>query len=249
GMLFAHTGFGKTVVGCALIARRKARTLIIVSTVNIANQWRDAALRFLKIKDVPYKELTKTGRCVKKKQIEIISGTRNHPSKLVDIINIRKLIHLSAIERTKLFQDYEQIIVDECHHISAVTFEKTLVEANTRYVLELTATPERKDGLENIMYYRCGNIIYQAQYSEKEYLISRYIYPRYNSFLEAKSKLERDTYAQKIRLIAENNDRNDQIVKDALQALSEGRHILLLSERIKHLNELYAKLKQKNSKV
>lgn len=249
GMLCAHTGFGKTVVGCALIARRKARTLIIVSTFNIANQWRDAALRFLKIKDVPYKELTKTGRCVKKKQIEIISGTRNHPSKLVDIINIRKLIHLSAIERTKLFQDYEQIIVDECHHISAVTFEKTLVEANTRYVLGLTATPERKDGLENFMYYRCGNIIYQAQDSEKEYLISRYIYPRYNSSLEAKSKLERDTYAQKIRLIAENNDRNDQIVKDALQALSEGRHILLLSERIKHLNELYAKLKQKNSKV
>ena len=145
GMLCAHTGFGKTVVGCALIARRKARTLIIVSTVNIANQWRDAALRFLKIKDVPYKELTKTGRSVKKKQIEIISGTRNHPSKLVDIINIRKLIHLSATERTKLFQDYEQIIVDECHHISAVTFEKTLIEANTRYVLGLTATPERKD--------------------------------------------------------------------------------------------------------
>src|SRR5699024_5948171 len=113
GMLCAHTGFGKTVVGCALIARRKARTLIIVSTVNIANQWRDAALRFLKIKDVPYKELTKTGRCVKKKQIEIISGTRNHPSKLADIINIRKLIRLSAIERTKLFQDYEPIIVDE----------------------------------------------------------------------------------------------------------------------------------------
>ena len=52
GMLCAHTGFGKTVVGCALIARRKARTLIIVSTVNIANQWRDAALRFLKIKDM-----------------------------------------------------------------------------------------------------------------------------------------------------------------------------------------------------
>ncbi len=73
GMLCAHTGFGKTVVGCALIARRKARTLIIVSTVNIANQWRDAALRFLKIKDVPYKELTKTGRSVKKKQIEMLN--------------------------------------------------------------------------------------------------------------------------------------------------------------------------------
>ena len=72
-MLCAHTGFGKTVVGCALIARRKARTLIIVSTVNIANQWRDAALRFLKIKDVPYKELTKTGRSVKKKQIEMLN--------------------------------------------------------------------------------------------------------------------------------------------------------------------------------
>ncbi len=242
GMVCAHTGFGKTVVGCALIAEREAKTLVIVPTTNIAQQWQQAGLSFLDIQDKPYTEMTKKGRKVRKKKVEIISGSRNHPSRLVDIINIRKLIQMSAKERWTLYQDYEQIIVDECHHISATTFEKVLVEANVSYIVGLTATPERKDGLEKFMYYRCGNIYYQGEENEADYLIPRYIYPRYNGALEIQNDLENNSYTKKIKKLVESNDRNKQIVSDVKQALKEERHILLLSERIEHLKILKKQL-------
>lgn len=240
GMISAHTGFGKTVVGCALIAERKARTLIIVPTMNIAKQWQRASLLFLKIFSESAHEITKKGHLVKKKKVEIISGTRNHPSKLVDIVNIRKLIRLSSAERKRLYQDYQQIIIDECHHISAKTFEETLIEANTQYIVGLTATPERKDGLEDFMYYRCGPILYRSQKDESSYLISRYIYPRYSNAFENRRALSGATYTQKIKELANNDARNTQIVSDVKSALAEGRHVLLLSERISHLKKLYS---------
>ena len=242
GVICAHTGFGKTVVGYALIAQRKVRTLIVVPTTNIAQQWQKAGLKFLKIENDPFLEHTPTGREVRKKKIEIISGTRNHPSKLIDVINIRKLIQMSASERKNVYQDYGQIIIDECHHIPAATFEKTLIEANVRYILGLTATPERKDGLEKFISYRCGSIVYQSA-KEDTHLIQRYLYPRYSNAFEEQKVFNGNSYSQKLNALAEDDDRNEQIIKDVSRALAENRHILLLSERIKHLERLYQLLR------
>lgn len=237
GMICAHTGFGKTVVGCALIAERSARTLIIVPTTNIAKQWQEAGMNFLVINDSPFAERTKHGRLVRKRKVEVITGARNHPSKLVDVVNIRKLTRMNPAERTALFQDYEQVIVDECHHISATTFEKVLVEANVHYIVGLTATPERNDGLEQFMHYRCGPIYYQGS-EEEDYLIHRYLYPRYTNFGEEETADEAENYPQRINHLAENAERNQLIANDVKHVLAEKRHVLLLSERVKHLKEL-----------
>ncbi|WP_267202258.1 TOTE conflict system archaeo-eukaryotic primase domain-containing protein [Limosilactobacillus kribbianus] len=237
GMISAHTGFGKTVVGCALVARRHARTLIVVPTASIAKQWQQSAQQFLTIKDEPFEERTKTGRKVRKKKVELISGTRNRPSYLVDVVNIRKLTRMRETERGRFYQNYSQIIVDECHHISATTFEQVLVQANVRYIVGLTATPERNDGLEKFMHYRCGAIRYQSR-AEDNYLIQRYLYVRYTGFGENAKSIQRGNYAQLLNELSENRERNNLIVNDLRQALQEGRHILLLSERIKHLRIL-----------
>ena len=237
GMISAHTGFGKTVVGCALIARRHARTLIIVPTASIAKQWQQSAMQFLTIEDEPFEERTKTGRKVRKKKVELISGTRNHPSYLVDVVNIRKLTRMQETDRAVFYQNYGQIIVDECHHISATTFERVLVQANVRYIVGLTATPERNDGLENFMHYRCGEIYYQSK-NEDNYLIQRYLYVRYTGFGESARSINNGRYAQLLSELSESHERNNLIVSDLRQALQEGRHILLLSERIKHLQIL-----------
>lgn len=237
GMICAHTGFGKTVVGCALAACRKARTLIIVPTTSIAKQWQKAAFNFLKIKDKPFIEYTEKGHVVRKKKVEIISGSRNRPSRLVDIVNIRKLTRMSPTERRDFYKHYGQIIVDECHHISAVTFESTLVQANVPYIVGLTATPERKDGLEQFMHYRCGPIYYQGN-EEANYLIRRYIYPRYTSFAEERTLQIKDNYSQRINHLVINKDRNQLIVDDVQRVVSENRHILLLSGRVNHLKIL-----------
>lgn len=240
GMICAHTGFVKTVVGCALIAKRQARTLVIVPTENIAKQWQQTCLKFLNIQETPFEERTGTGRLIRKKKVELISGKRNRPSHLVDIVNYRKLARMSAEDRRAFYQNYGQIIIDECHHISAVTFEKVLVQANVKFIVGLTATPERKDSLEKFMHYRCGQICFSG--SSEEQLIPRYLYVRYTGM---NSFSDNTNYAQKINNLVSDDSRNNQIVDDLMQAISEKRHILLLSDRIKHLTILNDLLKKK----
>lgn len=249
GIICAHTGFGKTVVGCYLIAKRHARTLVIVPTTNIAKQWQHSADKFLEIKNHPFVEKTPTGRIVKKQKTEMITGARDHPSHLVDIINIRKIARMNQQGRSELFQHYSQVIVDECHHISAITFEKVLKDANTKYIVGLTATPERSDGLQQFVYYRCGDIVYRGGQKENV-LIHRYLYPRYSGFGEVVSSHQNLNYAAKITQLVNDEDRNNEIVNDVIGCFQEGRHMLLLSDRIKHLQTLKRligdRLKQKN---
>lgn len=243
GIICAHTGFGKTIVGCNLIAKRHLPTLIIVPTVNIARQWQQTALKFLSIDGEPFLEKTATGKKVKKQRVEIINGTRNHPSRLVDIVNIRKLGRMSSQERARFYQSYGQIIIDECHHISAVTFEKVLDEANVKYIVGLTATLERSDGLQRFVSYRCGQVKYQSS-EEADVLIHRYLYTRYTSIGETEGFEPSLTYAKKVTLLENSGERNREIVGDAVNCLKQGRHILLLSTRVKHLQILAKMLRQ-----
>lgn len=246
-MICGHTGFGKTVVGLALISLRCARTVIIVSTTSLAKQWQKQAFKFLKIFDKPFIEFTSKHHLIKKQKVEIISGSRNHPSHLIDIITIQKLTRMSAAERKKFFSSYNQVIVDECHHIAATTFEKVLASANCKYLLGLTATPERKDGLEKIMHMRLGPIVYQSSDEvTKNVLLHRYLYPRYCGITDGNT--ENKTYNEKIQDLATNSERNEKIVKDVMNCLNEGRHILLLSERIEHLKILNQLLRQRVKK-
>ncbi len=237
-MICGHTGFGKTVVGLAMIAKRKVRTVVIVPTTNLAKQWQKQGLKFLRIKTSPFEEITPTGRKVKKQNIEIITGNRNHPSHLVDIITIQKLVKMSVEKREAFFKHYGQVIVDECHHIAAATFEQVLASANCKYLIGLTATPQRKDGLEEIMHLRLGQIVYKDEGREQEnVLIHRYLYPRYCGIKEISNR-SRKTYAEKINDLVEDHDRNSLIIEDIQRCLNDGRHILLLSERVKHLKLL-----------
>lgn len=242
-MLCGHTGFGKTVVGLALVAQRCIRTVIIVPTTSIGKQWQQQALKFLNIDESPYKELTPKGRLVKKQKIEIISGSRDHPSRLVDIITIQKLSRMSEAEQKDFFGYYNQVIVDECHHIAATTFEKVLANANCKYIVGLTATPERKDGLQMIMHLRLGKIVYQDKDRvEDNILLHRYLYPRYIGV--GKIDYSSNTYNQKIQNLVTDYDRNQLIVTDLTKCFKEKRHILLLSERVSHLKILKNMLKQ-----
>lgn len=249
GTICAHTGFGKTVVGCGIISKRQERTLIIVPTTSIAKQWKRSVKQFLKINDDPYEELTPKGRIVKKEKVEIISGSRNHPSNLIDIVSIQKLSRMTIDERKNFFIHYGQVIVDECHHIAANTFESILSVSSVKYIVGLTATPERKDGLENFVFYRCGEICYQSSDEElMPSIIQRYLYPRYSGVGELTYQRNSYSYAEKINNLSLNDERNQMIVQDVIACLKEGRHILLLSERVNHLKILQKLLLDKINK-
>ncbi len=136
GILCAPTAFGKTVVGACLIAKRSVNALILVHRRQLMDQWRERLAAFLAL---PIGHIGQYG------------GGKAKRTGLIDVAVIQSLQRKGTVE--DFVADYGHVIVDECHHVSAVTFERIL-----RKVLGLTATPTRKDGHQPIIYMQCGPI-------------------------------------------------------------------------------------------
>jgi superfamily II DNA or RNA helicase len=129
GILSATTAFGKTVVAAWLIAARKVNTLVLVHRRQLLDQWRERLATFL---NLPLKSIGQIG------------GGRRRPSGLVDVAVIQSLNRKQVVD--DVVANYGHVIVDECHHISAMSFEQVLRQVKARYITGLTATPQRKDG-------------------------------------------------------------------------------------------------------
>ncbi|GAE92410.1 hypothetical protein JCM21714_1407 [Gracilibacillus boraciitolerans JCM 21714] len=219
GVLAAATGFGKTVIAAALISRNETNTLVIVHRTQLVEQWKERLSTFLNI------QIEEIGQ---------IGGGKNKPSFNIDIATIQSLNH-NGIIKPELYH-YGQIIVYECHHISAVSFEKVLRAVRAMKVYGLTATPVSKDGLHPIIFMQCGPIRYKTNNKQqannrsfKQTLIKR------ETSLKTKETDIQTIYS----LLSANKERNDMIFNDVLKALEEKRSPIVLTERIDHVNELY----------
>jgi superfamily II DNA or RNA helicase len=219
GVLAADTGFGKTVTAAALISRNETNTLIIVHRTQLVEQWKERLSTFL---NIPLKEIGQIG------------GGKNKPSYNIDISTIQSLNHNGLIKPE--LHHYGQIIVDECHHISAVSFEKVLKAVQAKKVYGLTATPVRKDGLHPIIFMQCGPIRYKTNKKQQAN-----IRPFKQTLVKRETSMKTDeTDIQAIySLLSTNKERNDMIFNDVLQALDEKRSPILLTERLDHVDELY----------
>ncbi|WP_026673357.1 TOTE conflict system archaeo-eukaryotic primase domain-containing protein [Alkalihalobacterium bogoriense] len=223
GVLAADTGFGKTVASAALISRNKVNTLIIVHRTQLVEQWKERLSTFLNIQG---------------NEIGQIGGGKNKPTFNIDICTIQSLNRNGLIKPE--LHHYGQIIVDECHHISAVSFEKVLKAVRAKKVYGLTATPVRKDGLHPIIFMQCGPIRYKTNNKQqannlpfKQTLIKRETLVKTN-----------ETEIQAIySLLSTNKERNEMIFNDVLQALEERRSPIVLTERLDHITELYTLFK------
>jgi len=139
GILCAPTAFGKTAVAAWLIAKRKVNALVMVHRQQLLDQWHERLAMFLNL------PATAIGQ---------IGGGKLDRTGRVDIAVIQSL---RCKEEVKDFVvEYGQVIVDECHHISAFTFEKVMRQVKAKCVVGLTATPTRKDGHHPIIYMQCG---------------------------------------------------------------------------------------------
>jgi superfamily II DNA or RNA helicase len=136
-------------------------------------------------------------------------------------------------------KEYGHIIVDECHHISAFTFERVMKETQAKYVLGLTATPTRKDGLHPIMTMQCGPIRYKvkAKSQAKVHHFDHILIPRHTVF---QSKME--TIQELFSQLQEDEKRNEMIFNDILRSLDEGRSPIVLTERQRHIDLLTERL-------
>jgi hypothetical protein len=141
GVLSAPTAFGKTVVAAWLIAQRKVNTLVLVHRRQLMDQWRERLALFF---DTPIEDLGQIG------------GGKTKVTGRIDVGLIQSLIRKGEVK--DLVAEYGQVIVDECHHIPAFTFEQVLKQVKARYVVGLTATPIRKDGHHPIIMMQCGPI-------------------------------------------------------------------------------------------
>ncbi|MDR2977498.1 MAG: DEAD/DEAH box helicase family protein [Streptococcaceae bacterium] len=240
GILCARTGFGKTVVAAQAIAQRKRSTLILVQNHNLEKQWQKRLSEFLDIQTEPAPEYTPTGRIRKKTKIGLISRNQaKQATEIIDVAMMQKLARLSSDDLKELFSHYGFIIIDECHHIAALTFEKVIRLASSKYLLGLSATPEREDGLTPIIFMRCGPIVFESQkLSQENPLLKSYMYPRYTSIGELDRTFEDLSYPEQLNFLSKSKIRNQQIIEDINQNYQEGRTSLVLSERLEHLDLL-----------
>jgi superfamily II DNA or RNA helicase len=217
GVLFAPTAFGKTVTASAIIARRRVSTLILVHRTELLRQWQERLRTFL---DIP------------KGGLGTLVGGKEKLSGQIDIAVMQSLSRRQDL--ANLLDRYGQIIVDECHHLSAFSFETIMKQAKSRYVLGLTATPVRRDGHHPIIFMQCGPIRHSATRPETA-PTQLEIWP--NS-MKAPA-IPPDAKIQDVfRALAIHDPRNQRIAQDILTAYKDGRKILVLSERTDHLNVL-----------
>lgn len=225
GILCAPTAFGKTVSAAALIAARGIDTLVLVHRTELLRQWQERLQAFLGVGN------------------GVVGTLGGGKAKLTGIIDIAVMQSLSRKgEISDQVKNYGQIIVDECHHLSAVSFEALLRSATARYVLGLTATPVRRDGQQPIIFMQCGPIRHSAaRPASAPHDLS--VVPR----LLSKPIVVPDGFGIQdvFRHLADDSERTAKIVSEIELAYSEGRKILVLTERTEHVDALELELKQR----
>ena len=223
GVLCAPTAFGKTVSAAAIIAERKVNTLILVHRTQLMDQWASRLSTFLGIEE---------------KQIGKLGGGKRKQGGFIDIALMQSLNRKGVVDDR--IAEYGQIIVDECHHLSAFSFEQIMKAAKARYVLGLTATPIRRDGQHPIIFMQCGPIRYRSNEKHQHRPFDHEVIHRNTGFrLPVETEAIHEIYA----FLAQSLERNQQIVIDVKTALEAGRSPLVLTERKDHLFLLAEQLK------
>lgn len=228
GVLAATTAFGKTVVACKLIAERNTNTLILVHRQQLLDQWVARLSAFLDVD---------AGR------VGVIRGGRKRPTGFIDVATVQSLVRKGEV--SDLVADYGHLVVDECHHLSAVSFEAVARAAKAKYVLGLSATVTRKDGHHPIIFMQCGPIRYlvDAKKQAAARPFSHRVVIKRTTFRAERQKRDApDSIQELYGLLACDPARNDMIFNDVLLALEAGRSPVVLTERKDHLKGIAERL-------
>ena len=143
GILCAPTAFGKTVIGCKLIEERKVNTLILVNKLQLLTQWKERIKEFLDVEEVGE-----------------ISGKKKNITNVIDVASIKSIWNNGDV--SDITKNYGMIIIDECHHTAAYTFEQAINTGNSKYIYGISATLERENGHTPIIKMQCGDIRYKV---------------------------------------------------------------------------------------
>jgi superfamily II DNA or RNA helicase len=227
GVLVAPPGIGKTVAGIYLIAKRARNTLILVHRQPLLDQWIAQLALFL---DVDPQSIGRLG------------GGKRAVTGAIDVAMLQSVVRKDAV--ADLVAEYGHVVVDECHHVPAVSFERVLSEVQARYVTGLTATPKRRDGQHPIVEMQLGPARYvvdQRSQAAAQAFQHRLIVRKTEFDLPEAST---DYPIQRVyQLLSADRQRNDAILDDIIGALEEGRSPIVLTERKNHLEFLADRLR------
>lgn len=229
GVLAATTAFGKTVLAAWMIAERGTNTLILVHRQQLMEQWVERLTEFLDFS---------------KKSIGRLGGGRRKLRGEIDVALIQSIVRKDVVDDR--IADYGHVIIDECHHLSAQSFERAVSRAKAKYVLGLSATVQRKDGHHPIIFMQCGPIRHHvnAKDQARERPFQHHVIVRPTGFrcLDEAEEDPRIEYQSLCKNLMGDTPRNKLICADVAAAVEAGRHPMLLTERTEHLDLLREEL-------
>jgi len=222
GVLSATTAFGKTVIAAYMIAERGVNTLVLVHRRQLLDQWVSRLSSFFGLDP---------------KNIGQIGGGKRKPTGIVDVGIIQSLSKKGVVD--DLVGMYGHLVVDECHHISARSFEIVARQCKAKYITGLSATVARKDGHHPIIFMQCGPVRYRVDERKQaaERPFEHKVIVR-KTFIKMPDKLSDDTdpsIHDLYSILISNESRNNMIIEDVIKALKAKRSPILLTERKEHL--------------
>jgi superfamily II DNA or RNA helicase len=226
GIFVAPPGVGKTVVAIRLIAERACNTLVLVHRRPLLDQWLAQISLFLGLDG---------------KDIGQVGGGQHRPTEHIDVAMIQSLVRHGQVD--DIVANYGHVIVDECHHIPAFSFEKVLSETKARYLVGLTATPQRRDGHHPIIEMQLGPVRFSigARSEAARRPFEQHLVVRETAFRARSARPDLSIQELYDELVADKA-RNDLILNDVIRSLEEGRSPILLTERTVHLDYFVERL-------
>lgn len=222
GILKAPTAFGKTILCCKLIEKRKCNVLIITERIELLNQWKKKIKDFLNVS---------AGQ---------IGGGKNNPTNVIDVASLKTLWNKGNYNN--IVNNYGMVIIDECHHLAAYTYENAINRIPAKYVYGLSATPEKENGHTPIIKMQCGNIrsmVNAKEFNKKLNISMKVIVKRYNCNIENREDYKLSDIQESI---IKDNNRNLLIINDIKNEFLLKKNILVLTDRIEHLETLKEEL-------
>ena len=229
GVLAAATAFSKTVVSAKMIAERNVNTLVLVHRRQLLDQWTVKLREFLGLKA---------------EEIGSIGSGKHKPSRFIDVALIQSLCRKGIVD--DIVGEYGHLIVDECHHIPAVSFERVARRCRSKYVLGLSATVTRKDGHHPIIFMQCGPVRFRvgAKQGTQAHPFSHHVFLRHTKFTLGASKDRKISIHEIYNALMTDKARNEMIFEDIMRSIAvEKRSPIVITERREHLATLAERLR------
>ncbi|WP_255485170.1 TOTE conflict system archaeo-eukaryotic primase domain-containing protein [Mucilaginibacter sp. X5P1] len=229
GIIVAPPGSGKTVLSLAIIKDKQQPALILVHRKQLADQWIERIESFL---GIPKKDIGRIGQ------------GKNKPGKHITVAMIQSMEKaLESTDSPELINAFGTIIIDECHHVPAETYQRVIGKLNSFYLYGLTATPFRKYNDGKLIFIHLGEIIHEVKAPEVQNQTGTQIIIR-DTDLFVPFNTKTDKFETLFKILIHDSARNQLILNDVVPQLNSGKKAVIITERKEHITSLQQYLKQ-----